>query len=158
MRNISRSGGITLFMVDGYRLVRVWFARITSNRLYLLPIFSPRNYVCHRLSIFITIDQESTYQIGFSKNSPWAAGQARLRYLPSVVWFFFDFVPSSIHSSIHGTPGPVSVPIARLWLVKRSWKGVTHRVMIVLREHHGKLIKTGSTDNKRLKSITHREN
>lgn len=43
-------------------------------------------------------------------------------------------------------PGPLSLSLSRLWMVKHAWEGDMHRQMIAMHERYGKVVRTGPNE------------
>lgn len=51
-----------------------------------------------------------------------------------------------LRDPLRSIPGPLLGRFSRLWMVKHSWQGDMHRVMIDLHKKHGKLVRTGPSE------------
>ncbi len=67
-------------------------------------------------------------------------------YLLPLVIVIFYVVYFRFLSPLAKIPGPFSASLSRLWILRHSWKGDMHRIMVGLHKQHGKLIRTGPNE------------
>jgi len=69
-----------------------------------------------------------------------------LVYILPVVALVAYVVYQRFFSPLAKVPGPFWASLTRLWMMKHSWDGDMHRVMIDLHEKDGKLVRTGPNE------------